>query len=1598
MKAKYSVLTALALALGLAVLLAASDADKPPVSLLSISSEGIVLDATPPSAAPGKYSFSLFGPGGTLASQSGMHSGKPFRVTLNAKVDPAKKPLYAVEWSINGAPPQRRSLYFLAPVLETILVAPREYLAGTTAIARVVVRDRAAGTPVAGATVSAALERDGKKRQVFSGMTDNVGVALVALAFAPADIGDHRLLISVEYSGQRDELSEPIVVKSAAKTLLTTDKPLYQPGQTIHMRALTLLRPDMKPASDAEITFEVEDSKGNKVFKAARRTDAFGAASADFVLATELNKGTYKVRAIVAGLREEKTVTVDRYVLPKFKINFSSDRTFYEPGALLQADLQIDYFFGKPVAGAALSVDCSKFDVAFDSFAKIQGKTDERGHFSWTTRLPEHFVGQPLLAGKAFVKIEIDVTDSADHTEKLTRNVTVAASPLILAAVPESGSLVPGLPNRVYVVTTYADGSPASATIRWRLDDAASWNETSSDAGGFAAIRFLPPDSAKCALRVEARDPKGNSAEGAFELSAERAGELDRILLHIDRALYSVGDPVRAEVFASVPKGTAYFDVVKDGQTYLSSVADLSDGRASFELTPDASLAGTVTLSAYIIGRTGDVVRDQRLVVVDPADELSVRIVPAQDSFLPGDTATVNVHTADRKGSGVPAALVISVVDEAVFALQEMQPGLEKIYFYLEQEIAKPRYEIHGWELTDIVKPMPLEGAVRREHAALVLLASAQGADAPRGIEVNTFNRDNKDNEYQTIASQALAANARAIAKAMENYAKVLKQSGKTMKEGYPLEELVRKGYLAKEELRDPWGGALRMTDGAWCTSCLTYHAFTLVSDGPDRVPGTADDVRFGGSGRGIERRLMRARAGGMVVMEEMAVDFAMAAPMAVKSALGVEDKGPAPEEPRVRSYFPETLLWLPSLITDASGNARFAIPLADSITTWRMTALANSRTGLLGSATGPLRVFQDFFVDVDFPVALTQNDRVWVPVAVYNYLPEKQSVRLVVTLEDWFDLDGPAEKTLDIGPGEVTGVKFPIRVKGIGNRRFTVKAFGAKMSDAVMRSVEVLPDGTETLVAVNGRLEGTQEARFAIPAGAIAGATNAHLKIYPGVFSQLVEGIDKILRMPFGCFEQTSSATYPNILVLDYMKTTGIATPELRMTAEGYINAGYQRLLSFEVPGGGFEWFGKAPAHKILTAYGLMEFYDMSAVHNVDPAVISRTQNWLVSQQEKDGSWKPAEGGIAEGAINRFTDSVLRNTAYITLALISTGCKGDATTAAEAYLVQRLDEIKDTYTLALAANTFASLSPDHKSLGPLIEKLLARRTEEADLVYWKADSETPTHGSGAVADIEVTSWAVMALVRAGQSPAVVSKAITYLVKQKDSFGTWQSTQATIVALKAMLMAQREGSQKADATIKVVMNGQAAGTIRVTPENSDVLQLLDLTSFLKADDNLCRIEFEGEGSLFYQVSGRYWMPRPALVAHREEPLSIDVAYDRTELSANDTVSATISVENRTDRGMKMVIVDVGIPPGFTPLPDGLEKLVAAKTVQKYSLTGRQIIFYLDTIAARGKVALTYSLAARFPVRAKTPKATVYQYYAPDQRADAQPVELVVLEK
>src|SRR5262249_21356057 len=91
-----------------------------------------------------------------------------------------------------------------------------------------------------------------------------------------------------------------------------------------------------------------------------------------------------------------------------------------------------------------------------------EGNTDAQGHASFEIKLPDYFVGQPLAKGDAIVKLEVKITDTADHTETITKTYPVSSTPVRVSLIPEGGRVVPGLENRIFVAAIYPDGSPAA--------------------------------------------------------------------------------------------------------------------------------------------------------------------------------------------------------------------------------------------------------------------------------------------------------------------------------------------------------------------------------------------------------------------------------------------------------------------------------------------------------------------------------------------------------------------------------------------------------------------------------------------------------------------------------------------------------------------------------------------------------------------------------------------------------------------------------------------------------------------------------------------------------------------------------------------------------------------------------------------------------------------------------------------------------------------------------------------------------------------------------------------------------------------------------
>ncbi|WP_437942506.1 MG2 domain-containing protein [Sorangium sp. So ce341] len=1479
-----------------------------------------------------------------------------------------------------------RSLLRVIPPYDVRLEGPARVVRGRAASYRVRATDAFSHQPMPSVEVELAVGEGAAAREL-RGTTDALGAAVFEVE--PGEIGDLPVSARALGFGVSAVVDEQVTVEGPGpKLLLTTDKPLYKPGQTIHLRALALERGNNAPLARAPVTFEVEDGKGNKIFKKPIETDAFGVAATTFQIGSIVNVGEFKVRLVSGETTTEKTVTVGQYALPKFEVAVKTDRPWYSAGDTLTGTIDARYFFGKDVAGGSVTIEAASLDVGQTTFQRIMGTLDAKGHYGFSLTLPQHLAGLPLEQGDAAVTLTITVADTAGQEVTKAVPVKVAADVASLVLVPEARELVPGVPNTLLLFVTDPLGEPIPEIDAVITAPDGARLTARTDAFGQAAVSFTPPPGAADG-EFSVRATVGEKAvQQKFSFAAQAGGE--HLIVRTDRAVYEAGETIEVAIESSEETGSVYVDWLNDGQAVDMRSLELEGGRARFSMPVDAGLLGSNRVEAYLVDDDGNLVRSGRTVFARGDSALNVEVDADKPLYAPGETATLRLSVKDDAGNPKVAAVGVQVVDQAVFALVDAQPGLLRTYFELEDEFAKPSYQIRGpsanlqnllFSATASDDPEQAEAAQRTTQASLAALAgtSVTGLQARTWPAVLTKAKTELEPFYERQRGALRSVLAEAAAGAVEDLRELGCDPMQYYCDGQGEYAPLFAGRTA-ERLRafDVWGNAYRVSS--------TWSGFTVHSSGPDEVAQSADDaaIAFEFADLGMDVPVPPAWPDAA----EGDGDWANGGASAGAGGGGaVGDPGGGGESgPRVRREFPETLYVNPSVITSSDGTATLSIPLADSITEWRLSALANSADGKLGGVQSGFKVFQDFFVDVSFPATLTRGDEVEFPIAVYNYLETPQTVDLSLQPGSWYTALGATTAQVSLAPGEVRGVRFPVRVDTVGVNALTVTARGTEGADAVARTVRVVPDGKPFAESKSGMVEtGSVTHALSFPEGAVAGSNQLYLEIYPAFLSQVVSGMDSMLQVPSGCFEQTTSTTWPNVLVTQYMKQTGQITPEIQMKAESLISAGYQRLLTFEHAGGGFSWFGEQDGRPFLsvTAFGVMEFADMIKVHAVDEAMLARTVAWLAGQQKTDGTW---EGDQTE--FFSFHTGTLRNSAFVLWALASAGYEGPEIARGLEYLGRSLQPATDDlYTLAIAANALAVAAPSGALTDRVLDALDERKTAEGDAIFWDdGGTQTSFYEVGDDAKVTTTALAAHALLSADAHRSSADGGVKFLTESKDANGNFGSTQATIWSLRTLLLAASKGSEGAVGSLSVAVDGEAVSTVALREDQADVMTTVDLTHLATTGAHEVTLAFEGEGKLSYNLVSRHHLPWSTVPSDGGGPLSVSVSYDKTALYVNDIVTASVDVRNTTSSAQSMILVTVGLPPGFQVLTEDLQQYIAAGQLSRFEITGKQLILYVKEIPAGGAASFDYRLQATMPVRAEDGGAEVHPYYQPEQQS------------
>lgn len=705
---------------------------------------------------------------------------------------------------------------------------------------------------------------------------------------------------------------------------------------------------------------------------------------------------------------------------------------------------------------------------------------------------------------------------------------------------------------------------------------------------------------------------------------------------------------------------------------------------------------------------------------------------------------------------------------------------------------------------------------------------------------------------------------------------------------------------------------------------------------------------------------------------------------------------------PRLREDFPETLLWQPEVITDARGRARIEFPLAGNITTWKLSVLASTATGLVGGAETEVRAFQPFFVEHDPPKALTTGDEIALPVVLRNYHDRAQDVDVELHPAPWFELLGAARKHLTVPAGHSVSEVFPFRaLLPVRQGKQRVTAAGRSTGDAVEKPVRVRPDGNEVVTTSSQVFNRTARFDLQIPPDAIAGAIQAELKLYPSLMAHVMESVEGIMKRPYGCGEQTISSTYPSLLVLRY---AGERQSPLLGRARRYLREGYERLLNYREPGGGFSYWGKGAPDAALTAYALRFLHDASSLIEVDADLVTDTRAWLARQLDDNGSWR---SGSSQSHLPR----TLMQTAFIARVLAMTqpaaenearqNSQADALAKAMRFLAAHVEQMEEPYVLASLALAASDAGWDELA-SRSVARLRGMARTEGDATYWSLETNTPFHGWGLAGRVETTALVVQALARSSSldEDALVNRGLAFLLGAKDRYGVWHSTQATVNVLDTIMVLVNRNAKSSggEQRVEVWINGSVVSTVTLPPDGEPSGPVtVDLVPFVTK--GLSRIEVRRPveaGAAAAQLVSSYYVPWA--VSDKSTPdgeaksdaLRYRVEFDKTEAAVSEVLRCRVAVERVGFRSYGMLIAEIGLPPGVEVDRASLEraKEESGWSFSHYDVLPDRVVAYVWPRG--GGIKFEFAFRPRFDMTAKAAPSLLYDYYNPDARVVVAP--------
>ncbi len=1338
------------------------------------------------------------------------------------------------------------------------------------------------------------------------------------------------------------------------RVFVVTDKTLYTPGESIWLTAFVregaALAPVTSKAGEA-VTVELLDPKGAPAATIRLEIDQHGLAKGDFQLTEAMPGGLYKLRAFTDRMGAFKTdsavapfskeLTVQTVTLPRVKLTLDFPRKGYGPGDEVLATLKAFSNDNQSLGGREVAFTAQ---VAGTQVANGKATVGADGMAAIRFNLPKNLTSPDGV-------LTITVLHEG-LTESVARAVPIVLNRIRLDLLPEGGDLVAGLAGRVAVRATNEHGEPAdvAGTVFDDRDQRVTSFKSVHD--GLAAFDLTPAPGRSYYVRLtepvasETRHAVPDALPGGFGLHVEHQQ---------NQALpISIGSTIKESVLVVG---------VQRGEIVVERTVSVKPGKATeFELPVGKLAPGVLQLTVFDAKK---IARVERLVFINVDKKLTVSIRPTKQNYAPREKITLRVQAVDERGLPVPnVALAVRVVDDQNLAFADDKQSTLASWLLaeadLQDKVREPRWYFDP------------------EHAK----------EAPAALDLVLLTHGWRRFTWEKVQAETEPAPPVVYRNRMMPMA--------AMAPGAPRDRAKRHAAAQGEpemvqqaDMRLEMAAMAPADDAAFGGNMMAMPAPPAPPPAPNQpapVQVAANAARLGTGfeakkkianeevARGFDAERDEMMDRGPVVPQQRAYHQArqFAAPI-YKTPLAPDAE---------RTDFRSTLHWAPAVVTDRAGRAEISFYNADGITSYRATAEGLSADGLPGVAETKFFTQPPLTLAVKLPPHVVLGDEVGVPVVIANHTDQAITGPLTVAVPTgWKTVGVPFPGTVTIAPRGAQTLTVRYVVAGKEGPGEVAVAFGNSSSglrDAFRQPLAVLLPGYPVSEAFSGN-----EATRTYPletANALPGTLRVSLTAFPSVESDLLKGIAAILREPSGCFEQTSTTSYPNVLALDYLRAQRNPDAETQASiarAEALLDRGYAKLTSYETKEKGYEWFGGAPAHEALTAYGLLQFADMRRVRPaaVSNAMVDRTHNWLMARRDgKGGFQKSAQ------ALDQFgrADEDITN-AYIVYSLVEAGYRDvqaevDAATAKAAASA-------DPYQLALLANVQLALKQEGRAR-PLLTALYAKQAADGS---WTGAKHSVTSSTGQSLQVETTALALMAALRDERRPGqALTSGVKFLLGARQGAGNFSSTQGTILALKALTQYSAFAQQTTeDGAVSVFVDGKEAGKATYKAGQKTEVTITGLETALAAPGK-------------HQVEVRY-------ASGVKHPLPYTLAADwRTERAPSDALCAVrlttalsadgagkvgesvrlTAVLTNTDaqRGQPMTMALLGLPAGLTPQPWQLKQLQERGVFDFYELKDGRLACYYRDLKPGERVEINLDLKAEVPGAFTAPASVAYLYY------------------